>query len=179
MTKLKMILMAAFSATVACAAVLAQADEKKWTKITIASEGAFAPYNFTRPDGSLDGYEIDLAKYLCARMKVGCTIVPQAFDGMIPALQAGKFDAIMAAMSATDKRKEVIDFSISYGNTGQTFATLEDSPLAALPLKGQVFSLSSDSEGAKRAVEQLKPLLQDRRWAFRARRSPRASSMNI
>ena len=162
MTKFQTILMAAISLGVACAAVVAQADEKKWTKITIASEGAFAPYNFTRPDGSLDRYEIDLAKYLCAHMKVECAIVPHAFDGMIPALQAGKFDAIMAAMSATDKRKEVIDFSISYGNTGQTFATLEDSPLAALPLKGQVFSLTSDADGAKRAVEQLKPLLQDK-----------------
>ena len=158
MTKFQTFLMAAFSVAVACAAVVAQADEKKWTKITIASEGAFAPYNFTKPDGSLDGYEIDLAKYLCAHMKVECTIVAQGFDGMIPALNAGKFDAIMAAMSATEKRREVIDFSNSYGNTGQTFAALDDSPLAALPLKGQVFSLTSDPEGAKRAVEQLKPL---------------------
>ena len=38
----------------------AQAEDKKWTKVTIATEGAFKPYNFTKPDGTLDGYEIEL-----------------------------------------------------------------------------------------------------------------------
>lgn len=138
----------------------AGAEEKTWTKITIATEGAFPPYNLTKPDGTLDGYEIELAQYLCAHMKVECTIVPQAFDGMIPALDAGKFDAIMAGMSATEKRKEVIDFSISYGSTGQAFATLKGSDLENLPLKGELFSLATNEAGARKAAEDLKPLLE-------------------
>ena len=69
------------------------------------------PYNLTKPDGTLDGYEIELAHYLCNHMKIECKIVAQSFDGMIPALNAGKFDAIMAGMSATEKREKVIDFS--------------------------------------------------------------------
>lgn len=138
----------------------AGAEEKTWTKITIATEGAFPPYNLTKPDGTLDGYEIELAHYLCAHMKVECTIVPQAFDGMIPALDAGKFDAIMAGMSATEKRKEVIDFSISYGSTGQAFATLKGSDLENLPLKGELFSLATNEAGARKAAEDLKPLLE-------------------
>jgi octopine/nopaline transport system substrate-binding protein len=138
----------------------AGAEEKTWTKITIATEGAFPPYNLTKPDGTLDGYEIELAQYLCAHMKVECTIVPQAFDGIIPALDAGKFDAIMAGMSATEKRKEVIDFSISYGSTGQAFATLKGSDLENLPLKGELFSLATNEAGARKAAEDLKPLLE-------------------
>ena len=138
----------------------AGAEEKTWTEITIATEGAFPPYNLTKPDGTLDGYEIELAHYLCAHMKVECTIVPQAFDGMIPALDAGKFDAIMAGMSATEKRKEVIDFSISYGSTGQAFATLKGSDLENLPLKGELFSLATNEAGARKAAEDLKPLLE-------------------
>lgn len=138
----------------------AGAEEKTWTKITIATEGAFPPYNLTKPDGTLDGYEIELAHYLCAHMKVECTIVPQAFDGMIPALDAGKFDAIMAGMSATEKRKEAIDFSISYGSTGQAFATLKGSDLENLPLKGELFSLATNEAGARKAAEDLKPLLE-------------------
>jgi octopine/nopaline transport system substrate-binding protein len=137
----------------------AHADEKKWTHVTIATEGAFRPWNFTKPDGSLDGYEIDLIKYMCAHMKVECTTVVQSFDGMIPALQAGKFDAIISGMSATPKRAEVIDFSESYGTTGQTFATLKSDPLAQMPLKDQVFSLSSDEAGAVAALKQLEPML--------------------
>jgi octopine/nopaline transport system substrate-binding protein len=137
----------------------AEAQEKTWTKVRIATEGAFAPWNFTRPDGTLDGFEIDLYKDLCRRMKVECTIEAQSFDGIIPALNAGKFDAIMAGMSATAKREEVMAFTQAYGTTGQTFAVLRSSPLVDLPEKGKVFSLSSDEAGAASAVEELKPHL--------------------
>ena len=126
----------------ACAALIAPgpagAQGKQWTLIRIATEGAFRPWNFTEPDGSLNGFEIDLYKDLCARMKVSCEISAQSFDGMIPALNAGKFDAIMAGMSATAKREEVIAFSVSYGTTGQTFGVLKSGPLASLSGQGQV-----------------------------------------
>jgi octopine/nopaline transport system substrate-binding protein len=137
----------------------ATAQEKTWTKIRIATEGAFAPWNFTKPDGTLDGFEIDLYKDLCKRMKVECTMEAQSFDGMIPALNAGKFDAIMAGMSATPKREEVLAFTQPYGTTGQTFAVLKSSPLAKLPLKDKIFSLATNEAGAAAAIEELKPIL--------------------
>lgn len=132
---------------------------KDWSKITIATEGAFAPWNFTNADGSLDGYEVDLYKDLCARMQVECTLVAQNWDGIIPGLLAGKYDAIMAGMSATAKREEVISFSQPYGSTGQTFGVLKDGPLADLPLKGELFNLASNPEGADAAVEEIRPML--------------------
>ena len=67
--------------------------------------------------GALVGFEVDLAADLCKRMKAQCEVVAQAWDGIIPALQAGKYDAIMAGMSITDKRKEVISFSRAYAQT--------------------------------------------------------------
>nr|WP_092495170.1 transporter substrate-binding domain-containing protein [Faunimonas pinastri] len=137
----------------------AHADEKKWTKINIATEGAFRPWNYTNADGSLGGFEVDLYKDLCARMKVECTMTAQPFDSLIPALNAGKFDAIIAGMSATPKREQVISFSVPYGTTGQTFATLKDSDLAKMPDKGEVFSLATNEAGAAAEVEKLKPLL--------------------
>jgi octopine/nopaline transport system substrate-binding protein len=155
MTILKTLVAGTFAAMTLASGALAQ--EK--TEITIATEGAFPPYNLTKPDGTLDGYDVELAHYLCDHMKIKCTIVAQAFDGMIPALNAGKFDAIMAGMSATDKRKEVIDFSMSYGSTGQAFAVLKDTDLSKMPLKDALYSLSSNEEGARKAVEELKPLL--------------------
>ncbi|MCQ1854359.1 transporter substrate-binding domain-containing protein [Neorhizobium galegae] len=154
---IKTAIAAAFTA-ITLMATAATAQDK--TEIVIATEGAFPPYNLTRPDGTLDGYDIELGKNLCERMKIKCTFVAQAFDGIIPALNAGKFDAIMAGMSATEKRKEVIDFSMSYGSTGQSFATLKDGPLAKMPMKDQLFSLASNEAGARKAVEELKPLLQ-------------------
>jgi octopine/nopaline transport system substrate-binding protein len=155
MTIIKTLAAGMFAAMTLATGALAQ--EK--TEITIATEGAFPPYNLTRPDGTLDGYDVELAHYLCDHMKIKCTIVAQAFDGMIPALNAGKFDAIMAGMSATEKRKEVIDFSMSYGSTGQAFAVLKDSALSNMPLKDALYSLASNEEGARKAVEELKPLL--------------------
>src|SRR5215203_5338406 len=96
----------------------AAAQEKT---IKIATEGAYAPWNFTGAGGKLEGYEIDLANELCGRMKVKCEIIAQDWDGIIPALQAKKYDAIMAGMSVTDERKKVIEFSTSYANSPNGF----------------------------------------------------------
>lgn len=133
----------------------AQAQEKTWTKLTIATEGSFPPYNLTKPDGSLDGYEVELYKDLCARMKLECTMIAQPFDSIIPALNAGKFDAIMAGLTATPKREESIDFSISYGLTPQTFATLKDSPFAKLPHTGETLYLAKDEAATQKWVEDV------------------------
>ena len=73
--------------------------------------GRLCALELHRPGGKLDGFEIDLANDLCARMKVKCEIVAQDWDGIIPALKAQKYDAIMAGMNITDKRLEVINFS--------------------------------------------------------------------
>ena len=160
MKKMTAIMASALAVAAGLMSMPAQAEDKKWTKITIATEGAFPPYNLTKADGTLDGYEIELSKYLCDHMKVECTVIAQSFDGLIPALNAGKFDAIMAGMSATEKRKEVIDFSMSYGSTGQAFATLKGGDLETLPMKGELFSLASNEAGARKAVDELKPLVE-------------------
>lgn len=133
---------------------------KTWTTVRIATEGAYHPYNFTKPDGTLDGMEIELYKVLCDNMKVKCEIMVQPFASSIPALNAGKFDAIISGMSATPKRREVIDFSQPYTQAGQTFAVLKSSPLASLPDLGTRFSLDEKNEAAAIAeVEKLRPLL--------------------
>lgn len=154
MKSLPKILAIALAASSLLAGVAAAKD---WKQVTIATEGAFPPWNSTEADGTLVGFEIDLAKDLCGRMKVECKVEAQAWDGIIPALTAGKFDAIMSGMSATAKREEVIGFSTPYGSTGQTFAVLEGSDLAKMPLNGELFPLESDPEGAAKAVETIKP----------------------
>ncbi|PHX89393.1 MAG: ABC transporter substrate-binding protein, partial [Pelagibacteraceae bacterium] len=65
-------------------------------QIKIGTEGAYPPWNSKDAAGNLIGFEVDLAKELCAIMKRECTIVEQDWDGMIPALVGRKFDAIMA-----------------------------------------------------------------------------------
>jgi octopine/nopaline transport system substrate-binding protein len=131
--------------------------EDKPTAITIATEGAYAPWNFTGPDGKPAGFEVDLANDLCARMKVQCTMVIQDWDGLIPSLTAGKFDVILASMFITDKRLEVINFSRSYATDPSTFAVAKTSPLATSGLSGK-FDLD-DEATAMPVIEQMKPLV--------------------
>lgn len=125
---------------------------KDWTKITIATEGAFPPYNMTMPDGKLVGFEIDMAHDLCARMKLDCTIVAQDWDGIIPGLNAGKYDAIIAGMSITPKRREVIDFSVPYVSSPATFEVPKS--MAELPMLGERIDLN-DKAASDAAIAKL------------------------
>lgn len=126
--------------------------------ITIATEGAYAPWNFTTADGKLDGLEIELANDLCARMKVECTIIAQDWEGLIPSLKVGKFDVIMASMFITPKRLETIDFTQPYAVDPSGFAAAKDSELGKLGISAEKFRLE-DEEASTAAIEKLKPLL--------------------
>ncbi|OXC79280.1 ABC transporter substrate-binding protein [Caballeronia sordidicola] len=72
---------------------------------------SYPPFESKSPDGSLIGFDIDLGNAICASLHQKCIWVEQGFDGMIPALQARKFDAILSAMTATAARRQQIDFS--------------------------------------------------------------------
>lgn len=82
--------------------------------VRIATEGAYAPYNFINDAGAPDGFEVELSAELCSRAGLDCEIVINDWDSMIPNLVAGNYDAIMAGMSITDERKQQIDFSDNY-----------------------------------------------------------------
>lgn len=82
--------------------------------IRIATESSFKPFSYLDAQGNVVGFEIDLANALCSEMKAKCEIVSQDWDSLIPALQANKADAIMAGMSITPDRQNVVDFSDPY-----------------------------------------------------------------
>ncbi len=131
------------------------ANAKEWKTVRIASEGAYPPWNATDTSGKLTGFEVDLGNDLCKRMKVTCEFVAQDWDGIIPALQQGKYDAIMSAMTITDERKKVIDFSIPYGTEPSVFAVMADSPLAKSLKLGDDRVDLNDQAKAKPVLEKL------------------------
>lgn len=112
---------AACSLLMTLASVSPTTQAKEWQSIQIATEGVYEPWNRTLPDGSFDGFEPQMAKVLCERMKIQCTIVAQDWDGLIPGLKAGKFDVIMDALAISAERRKVIDFSRPYTDAPATF----------------------------------------------------------
>jgi len=121
MQKRQLIALAVALAT-ASGSFAVQAQAPEWKKIRIGVEGAYPPFSEVGADGKLKGFEIDLALAYCAEMKADCTLVQQDFDGLIPALQSRKVDAIIASVSITDERKKTIAFSNAYYNTPARFA---------------------------------------------------------
>ena len=103
--------------------------------IKIGTEGAYPPWNAKDASGKLIGFEVDLASELCKIMGHSCSIVEQDWDGMIPALQSGKFDAIMAGMSITDERKKKINFSQGYADEVASFAVVKGSKIKPRTVK--------------------------------------------
>ncbi|WP_049236949.1 transporter substrate-binding domain-containing protein [Moraxella canis] len=98
----------------ACSGQSEQSAASSGDTLRIATEGAYAPFNYTNPDGSLGGFDVDIANALCEKMQTKCEIIAQDWDGIIPSLKTGKFDAIVAAMSVTPERSEQVDFSEPY-----------------------------------------------------------------
>jgi octopine/nopaline transport system substrate-binding protein len=142
----------------------AEAQQNRWQTqgIRIATEGAYAPWNFQTPSGGLDGFEIELANELCRRMNARCTIAAQDWDGIIPALTSSRYDAIMAGMNITDRRLEVINFTRPYASAPAGFGVPRNSPLAQLPGLGQTFNMDSQSAEARAMINQMRELLRGR-----------------
>lgn len=76
--------------------------------------GTYAPYNFLNANKEVDGFDADIAKEVAKRLGVKVEFTTQAFSGLIPSLQAGKFDAIISQVTITDERKQQLDFSDPY-----------------------------------------------------------------
>ena len=81
--------------------------------IRIAVYNDYPPFSFLE-ENEAKGIDIDIANAICTQMKRECELVPQEWDGMIPALKAKKFDAIVASMSITEDRKTQVDFTDKY-----------------------------------------------------------------
>ncbi|RST86692.1 transporter substrate-binding domain-containing protein [Aquibium carbonis] len=101
-------------------------------KIRIGTEGAYPPFNNLTSAGQLEGFDIDIARALCEEMNAECEFITQDWDGIIPALQAGKFDAIIASMSITPERSEQVDFSKKYYNTPPAIAAPKDTDITGV-----------------------------------------------
>jgi len=82
--------------------------------IRMGTEGAYPPYNFLKDKGEVDGYEREIGDEMCKRAELTCEWVTNEWDSIIPNLTSGNYDTIIAGMSITDEREQVIDFTQNY-----------------------------------------------------------------
>lgn len=141
MKNYKKILLAA-AATLAFALDASAAD-----KLRIGTEGAYPPFNGIDASGQAVGFDLDIGKALCAKMKTECEVVTSDWDGIIPALNAKKFDFIVASMSITDERKQAVDFTDPYYTNKLQFVAPK-----SVDFKTDKDSLKGKVIGAQRAT---------------------------
>ncbi|SDI15466.1 polar amino acid transport system substrate-binding protein [Pseudomonas benzenivorans] len=137
----KKILLAA-AATLAFGTSAVAAD-----KLKIGTEGAYPPFNLIDASGQVVGFDIDIAKALCAKLQAECEVVTSDWDGIIPALNAKKFDFLVASMSITEERMQAVDFTEPYYTNKLQFIAPKGSDFKTdeASLKGKVI-------GAQRAT---------------------------
>ena len=136
-------------ATIAFTAGLpaAFADDKV---VRIGTEGAYPPFNSINESGQIVGFDIDIGMALCEKMKAKCTVVAQDWDGIIPALIAGKYDVIIASMFITDERKKVVSFTDPYYAAAMTHVTTKGSDIKEFTEK----ALAGKAVGAQSSTTQ-------------------------
>ncbi len=121
----------------------AAGDDGDSTTIRFGCEAAFAPYEWRQdaeteytlpidnaPGTYVDGFDIQLMKLIAEGMDREPIVIDMSFDGLIAALNAGQFDAVIAGISATDERKEAVDFSHPYLKSDIGILMRRDSPYA-------------------------------------------------
>ncbi len=132
-------------------------------ELVIGTEGLYPPWNFTRADGRLAGFEPDYLRVLCARVHRRCRMVAMDWDGMVAALQTGKIDLIADAVQITPERSRVLWFTRPYGLTSGVIAVPRASrladTLAGLPDHGAVMDFDRHGPALDARIAQLRARL--------------------
>lgn len=134
--------------------VVSHVDAADRKTIKIATEGAFPPWNAVDADGKAIGFDIDVGRELCRHAKLTCEFVTQDWDGIIPALNVGKYHAIMAGMSITEKLKQVIAFSRPYALTSNYFVIRKELDVPVMDADSKI-DLSRNDDETKQILASL------------------------
>lgn len=131
----------AIAATASFATMAAAEDT-----VRMGTEGYYPPFNYFDSAGEIKGFDIDIGNALCDAMEVECEWVTTDWDGIIPALNANKFDTIIASMGITEERAEIVSFSDPYYFNAARFVATKDLGLEnAMPadLEGMIVGAQS------------------------------------
>ena len=132
----------------AAATLVFSANALAVDKYKVGIEGAYPPFNNKNASGQVVGFDYDIAMALCAKMKAECEVVTSDWDGIIPALNAKKYDFIVSSLSITDDRKQAVDFTDPYYSNKQQFVAKK-----GVDFKTDIESLKSKKLGTQRSTQ--------------------------
>ena len=147
----------------ALAVAAGPSSAKDWSKVRIATEGAYAPWNFTDSSGKLIGFELDLAEDLCKRMGVECEIRRPGLGRNHPRTHGGQVRCHHGRHVITDERKKTISFSDAYAATPARFVVLKDSPSAKFTTDVDFITLDDIDDAEKAALEKIREEFKDQK----------------
>ncbi|WP_185806991.1 ABC transporter substrate-binding protein [Bacillus sp. HMF5848] len=154
----KMLLLMVMALAVVGLAACGGAAEEEKKVLKMGTSADFAPFESRDAEGNFIGFDIELAQYIADELGYELKIEDMKFDGLIGALQTNRVDMVLAGMSATDKRKQNVDFSNPYNHSGEMFVTLSDSPIKSIEdLNGVMLGVqlgTIQEEGAEKINEQ-------------------------
>ena len=132
----------------AAATLVFSANALAVDKYKVGIEGAYPPFNNKNASGQVVGFDYDIAMALCTKMKAECEVVTSDWDGIIPALNAKKYDFIVSSLSITDDRKQAVDFTDPYYSNKQQFVAKK-----GVDFKTDIESLKSKKLGTQRSTQ--------------------------
>ncbi|HEK1683821.1 TPA: ABC transporter substrate-binding protein [Pseudomonas putida] len=131
----------------AAATLVMSANALAAEKLRMGIEAAYPPFNNKDASGNVVGFDKDIGDALCAKMKVECSVVTSDWDGIIPALNAKKFDFLVSSLSITDERKQAVDFTDPYYSNKLQFIAPKN-----VDFKTDKASLKGKTVGTQRAT---------------------------
>jgi len=122
---------------------------KDAARILVATEAAYPPFESKTEDGTIVGFDVDLVRAAAREAGLEAEFLDQGFDGMLPGLAQGRYDAAVSAITITEERAKVVDFTDPYFEAGQVVAVrADDASIRGLEdLRGRTIAVQRNTTG--------------------------------
>ncbi|PHM25369.1 arginine ABC transporter substrate-binding protein [Xenorhabdus ehlersii] len=141
-----------FAALLSVVTLSATAAEK--ATLRFATEATYPPFEFIDANNQIQGFDVDLANAICAKLNAECTFTNQAFDSLIPSLKFRRVDVLMAGIDITPDRKKQVDFTQTYYDNSAIFVAIKGKFAQVADLKGKQVGTQNGTTHQKYLMEQ-------------------------
>ncbi|WP_237385285.1 arginine ABC transporter substrate-binding protein [Xenorhabdus sp. Sc-CR9] len=145
-----------FAALLSAITLSATAAEK--ATLRFATEATYPPFEFIDENNKIQGFDVDLANAICAKINTECTFTNQAFDSLIPSLKFRRFDALMAGIDITPERQKQVDFTHTYYDNSAIFIAIKGKVSNIADLKNRQVGIQNGTTHQKYLMEQHKEI---------------------